>query len=96
VTVNSLHPGFVATNIAGDNALVGWLVASLIRLVAKSPEEGAETPVYLATADEVEGVTGKYFVDCDPTPSAPHSYDEAAERRLWEVSLKLTGLDDPT
>lgn len=96
VTVNALHPGFVATNIAGDNLLVGWLVAPLIRLVAKSPEEGAETPVYLATSDEIEAVTGKYFVDGELMPSAPHSYDEAAERRLWELSLELTGLDDPT
>ncbi len=96
VTVNALHPGFIATDIASDNGLIGTIVAPLMRLFAKRPEEGAETPVYLASADEVEGVTGKYFVDCESIPAAPHSYDEQAERRLWEISLELTGLDDPT
>lgn len=95
VTANSLHPGFVATNIASVNALVGWLVPPLIRLVAKSAEQGAETPVYLATAGEVEGRSGEYFVDCAPVRSAPQSYDKEAERLLWERSLELTGLDDP-
>lgn len=96
ITANALHPGFVATGIASDNGLVGWVVAPVLRLFAKSPQEGAETPVYLAASDAVEGVTGKYFVDCDAVPAAPHGYDERAERRLWEISLELTGLDDPT
>jgi hypothetical protein len=57
-----------------------------------SPEKGAETSIYLAAAPEVERVTGKYFVGRKPAASSRESHDEAAARRLWEVSERLTGL----
>lgn len=96
LTVNALHPGIVATNIASENLIIGWLAARFMWIIGKSPAEGARTPVYLATAEEVQGVTGKYFVDCEQVPSAPHSYDEESEKRLWNLSLELTGIEDPT
>jgi NAD(P)-dependent dehydrogenase (short-subunit alcohol dehydrogenase family) len=92
VTVNALHPGFVATHIGQNN---GWLVklaSPLLKLIARSPEEGAQTSIYLATSPEVEGVSGQYFIDAKPVPSAPASYDEAAAQRLWEISAAMTGL----
>ncbi len=92
VTVNALHPGFVATNLAANN---GWLVRlflPLVHLFAISPEEGAQTAIYLATSPEVEGVTGKYFVDKKPVESSPESYDRETAARLWQVSVELTGL----
>ncbi len=92
VTVNALHPGFVATNI-GNN--VGWFmcfVKPLMNLWAISVEEGAETVIYLATSPEVEGITGKYFFRCKPVSSSAYSYDEAAAKRLWRVSEEMTGL----
>jgi NAD(P)-dependent dehydrogenase (short-subunit alcohol dehydrogenase family) len=96
VTVNALHPGFIGTNLTSDNGLLGLLAGPLMRLAGRSPEQGAQTPVYLATATEVEALTGKYFVDCEPVASAPQSYDEEAGRRLWDISLAQTGLEDPT
>jgi hypothetical protein len=60
--------------------------------MAISPDEGAKTSVYLATSPEVENVTGKYFVKQHIAPSSAASQDDAAARRLWEVSEKLTGL----
>jgi hypothetical protein len=57
-----------------------------------SPEKGAETSIYLAAAPEVERVTGKYFVSRKPAASSRESHDEAAARRLWEISERLTGL----
>ena len=94
VTVNALHPGFVATNLGANNIpFFGSTVKSFINLFAgKDVEEGAETSIYLATSPEVAGVTGKYFVDCQPIPSSPASYDEEAARRLWEVSADWVGL----
>lgn len=92
VTANAVHPGFVATNIWGINWLMR-LVKPLINLFAISPEEGAETLIYLATSSEVAGVTGRYFVDKDVVPSSPATYDEAAAERLWEISLALTDLN---
>lgn len=94
VSVNALHPGFVSTNLVGDNS---WLVRLAMRFIyffaGKRPEQGAETSVYLASSPEVEGVSGKYFVDCEPVQTAPLSYDENIAERLWEVSAEMTGLE---
>lgn len=87
LTVNALHPGFVATNFGQNNpSLVGLGVRISQKLFARTPEQGAETPVYLASSPEVEGVTGKYFAYCRAIPSSPVSYDKDAARRLWEIS----------
>jgi hypothetical protein len=60
----------------------------------KTPEQGAATSIHLASSPEVEGVTGKYFAECRPVASHPSSYDVDVAKRLWEVSLELTGLAD--
>jgi NAD(P)-dependent dehydrogenase (short-subunit alcohol dehydrogenase family) len=91
VTVNCLTPGVVATRMLGDymGAPRGSGVDSTF---GASPEKGAETSIYLAASPDVEGVTGKYFVGKKPAASSRQSHDEAAARRLWEVSERLTGL----
>src|SRR5262249_32984211 len=66
VTSNALHPGGVATEIARDAA---WWMRVGMRLVGASPAKGARTPVFLASAPEVENTTGRYFVACaEKTP----------------------------
>lgn len=92
VTVNALHPGFVATNIGQNNGRLVKLFAPLIRLMALSPKEGAETSIYLASSPDVAGVTGKYFGKKKAARSSPASYDETAAQRLWEISAEMTGL----
>ncbi len=92
VTVNALHPGFVASNFAKNNLGILRPLMSLIQLAAISPEEGAQTSFYLATSPGVEGVSGKYFINQKAVSSSPASYDEAAARRLWETSEQMTGL----
>ena len=92
VTVNALHPGFVATNMGANNGWIVRLVRPLMNLKAIDVEEGARTPVYLATSSEVEGVTGKYFYKCREVSSSEASHDEAVARRLWQVSAEMTGL----
>jgi NAD(P)-dependent dehydrogenase (short-subunit alcohol dehydrogenase family) len=90
VSVNALHPGFVATDIGVRNALVpGWLWR-LVSLAAISPEEGAETSIHLAASAGVDGVHGKYFVKSRPAQSSPQSYDREAAQRLWSVSEAMT------
>lgn len=92
VTVNAVHPGFVGTNMGANN---GWLVKLFLPLTsfwALSPEEGAETSVYLASSPEVEGVSGKYFYQKKAVPSSPSSLDKEKARQLWEVSTEMTGL----
>jgi hypothetical protein len=72
--------------------LLGSLIKRLVNVTAMNAEKGAQTSLYLASSPEVAGVTGKYFVDCQPVPSSEASYDETAARRLWQISEELTGL----
>lgn len=97
VTVNAVDPGWTATNIGLNNfGITRGRGADVVRRVlgffALSPEEGARTIVYLATAAEVEGVTGRYFERQVAVRSSPESYDAAAAARLWDASVKLTGV----
>lgn len=93
VTVNALHPGHVATDIwRTDFGAVGPILKGVMRLVALSPEAGADNTIYLASSAEVEGVSGKYFIKREARPSAPISYDENIARQLWNVSAGPTGL----
>ena len=64
VTVNALHPGLVATGMGGGGGTLSWFMQRFLRIFGKAPEEGAETLVYLCSSPDVEGVSGKYFVDC--------------------------------
>jgi NAD(P)-dependent dehydrogenase (short-subunit alcohol dehydrogenase family) len=94
ISVNALHPGSTDTDarrtvramyIARDNLNPAELP------IGNTLEESAERLVYLATSPEVEGITGKYFVDCKQTESSPESYDEDAAARLWKMSAAIAG-----
>jgi NAD(P)-dependent dehydrogenase (short-subunit alcohol dehydrogenase family) len=92
VAANSLHPGFVSTRF-GDET--GGLISFGIRIAkrfALSPQQGAETLVYLASSPEVDGVTGEYFHKCRPTTPSQEARDDKAAQRLWEESARLAGL----
>lgn len=89
VTANCLHPGFVDTALMRESPR--WMRA-LWRPLLSTPARGARTAVYLATAPELEGVTGRYFEDGDRVRrSSRRSYDVALRERLWDVSAALTG-----
>jgi NAD(P)-dependent dehydrogenase (short-subunit alcohol dehydrogenase family) len=92
VTANALHPGFVDTHIGQQNPLVGAFLDVVHWLFAKSPEEGAQTPIYLAASAEVQGTTGRYYIDKEPVKSSLASYDEDAAARLWQISEELAHL----
>ena len=90
VTANVLHPGVVRTAFATEDASLMWkVVLPVIRPFLKSPAQGAATSIYLASSPEVEGVSGKYFVNSKPQTSHRSSYDAAAAARLWEISADL-------
>ena len=94
VTANSLHPGGVSTGL-GENNAPGWLrpiLKTLIRPFLKSPEQGAETSLYLSTSDEVAGTSGLYFARCKPKRPKQNATDPEAAERLWRISEELTGL----
>jgi retinol dehydrogenase-12 len=89
---NALHPGFVATNFGRNNRGITAVLWRILQLAAISPEQGAETIVYVASSAEVQDATGRYFVKKEAVRSSEASYDRAAAERLWQVSAELTGL----
>jgi NAD(P)-dependent dehydrogenase (short-subunit alcohol dehydrogenase family) len=92
-TANALHPGFVASGFGKNNGgFMRVMLTAAQRLGAVSAEEGALTSIYLASSDDVQGVTGRYFVKCREAESSPASRDRQSMRRLWDVSAEMTGL----
>jgi NAD(P)-dependent dehydrogenase (short-subunit alcohol dehydrogenase family) len=93
ITVNCLHPGFVATRF-GDGS--GGLLSQAVRLAktfAISAEKGAQTIVYLASSPDVASVSGEYFYQCRPATPTTEARDDAAANRLWIESAKLAGIE---
>jgi NAD(P)-dependent dehydrogenase (short-subunit alcohol dehydrogenase family) len=78
-TVNCLHPGVISTKLL----YAGWGIGG------GSLEKGASTSVYLAINDELENVSGKYFVDSSRKKSVAISYDYKVQDKLWEISEKM-------
>jgi NAD(P)-dependent dehydrogenase (short-subunit alcohol dehydrogenase family) len=93
VTVNALHPGVVATGIARNLTFPLNALAKVAGLFWLSPRDGARTSIYLASAPEVSGITGKYFEKCAERASSPESHNTETAKRLWEISARMTGLD---
>ena len=91
-TANSLHPGFVSTRFGNESGGLGQLVMRIAKLVAITPEKGAETIVYLASSPEVAGVTGEYFYKCKRSTPTKEAQDDASAERLWDETERLTGV----
>ena len=90
VTVNALHPGYVESRFGRDGDVSYERIMRLgARLFAISPEAGARTSVYLASARSVAGATGGYYARCAPSSVSAAARDEVAARRLWEASSAL-------
>jgi len=89
VTINTLHPGVVNTNLGQDQSSFS---KGFAKLFFKKPEKGAETSIYLASSQEVDGITGKYFAKKQQKQSSEESYNEDYAKRLWELSKEMTKL----
>ena len=93
VAANTLHPGFVATDIGVRHAFVPGILWRIGKLSAIAVEKGAETSIHLASAPDIAKISGEYFIDCRRARSSEASYDEQAALRLWDVSANLTKAD---
>jgi NAD(P)-dependent dehydrogenase (short-subunit alcohol dehydrogenase family) len=92
VTANCMHPGGVNTNFGNNQGGPMNLLFRLFKPFMRSPEQGADTLIYLASSPEVEGMTGKYLADRKVKTASDAAYDETTRKRLWEASEELTGL----
>ncbi len=95
VTANALHPGTVASKLYRDFGILEPLILLWIRLTGKTSEEGAETPIFLASSPEMADVNGKYFVDKQEKRSSDASYEKEAWQRLWQLSEEMTNFSYP-
>jgi len=86
VTANALDPGLVATQFSEGNGVYGWLMRRYMSLRGVNVDEGSATSIYLATAPDVEQVSGAYFVKEKITTTSASAKDEAAATRLWQQS----------
>ncbi|KAL4459034.1 hypothetical protein ABPG75_013899 [Micractinium tetrahymenae] len=96
-TANTLHPGVVNTELARYllPEQTAWWQQTLVQIsktFALTPEQGAQTSIYLASSPEVEGLSGKYYDKCRPVSSSKESYDLDVAKRFWDVSAELVGL----
>ena len=97
VTSNALHPGTVATRFARDGdvkGIVRWFYKLLGRLL-KTPTQGAATSIHLASAPELEGVSGKYFKNRKEIRPTRVARDDEAAARLWAASEGLVAQHRP-
>jgi retinol dehydrogenase 14 len=93
VTANVLHPGVARTSFgAEDPSGVQRLFIPFMRPFMKTPAQGAATSIHLASAPDLEQLTGRFFARSQPKRSSKRSYDQAAAARLWQVSADLAGL----
>ncbi|RNL60108.1 MULTISPECIES: SDR family oxidoreductase [Arthrobacter] len=93
VTANALHPGMVSTGFgAEDPGRAQRLLVPLLRPFMLTADQGAATPVHLASAPDLTDVNGRFFARRKPRRSSSASYDQATAAQLWKVSAKMTGL----
>jgi NAD(P)-dependent dehydrogenase (short-subunit alcohol dehydrogenase family) len=89
VTANAMHPGGVNTPLFGKGGSWKGLAGAVYgRMVGKSPEEGADTIVHLATSPEVDGLSGRFWVD--RTERSCRFRGEAGEEALWALCENMT------
>jgi NAD(P)-dependent dehydrogenase (short-subunit alcohol dehydrogenase family) len=93
VTATSVHPGVVRTNFgAEDQAWLFTVVSHVVLPFLKTPAQGAQTSIYLASSPDVDGVTGQFFANGKPKSANKVAYDTDMTARLWNVSADLVGM----
>jgi NAD(P)-dependent dehydrogenase (short-subunit alcohol dehydrogenase family) len=93
VTATSLHPGVVRTNFgAEDQARFFAIISRVILPFLKTPAQGAETSIYLASSPDMAGVSGGFFANRKPKTANKLAYDTDMTARLWQVSAGLVGM----
>lgn len=95
VTANCLHPGMIDSGIWRNVPFpLNYPMKLITRGFFKTVEQGAETTIYLATSPEVEGVSGKYFMDCKEAQLNASAMDMGKGLTLWEESKKIVKLNE--
>ena len=93
ISINAVQPGLVKTDIGLKHTIsFHGLMWKIRRLTGVSPEKGAATSVYLASSEEVRGISGKYWDKCRQKPASKNANKEEDAARLWELSKEMCGI----
>jgi len=92
ITVNALHPGVVNTSAVNKISGVYSVTKPFLRFFGITPEQGAQTSIYLALSEDVKNATGKYFIKSKPVQSSKSTYDKKRQDKLWNISCEMTSL----
>ena len=92
VTATCMHPGAVNTRFGTNNSGPMTILFRAFKPFMRTPDQGADTVIWLASSPDVEGVSGRYYSDRKPIEPKKIANDPPARRRLWEESQSLTGL----
>jgi NAD(P)-dependent dehydrogenase (short-subunit alcohol dehydrogenase family) len=93
LTANTLHPGAIASNFGSDVNSIFGLVFKLSKPFFKSPKKGAETSIFLAASEKVEGVNGAYFKNKKAIMPSKDAQSNHNAEKLWEKSQKFTSVE---
>jgi len=91
VTINAVHPGVIRTNLGSVTGLMGTFLC-IIKKFWGNPEEGAKPPVWLATAPELEGISGNYYDLFKETELTESAKNRDTALKLWMISKDLSKL----
>ena len=93
IAINCVQPGLVKTDIGLKHTIslhgIAWRIR---RMGGVTPEKGAETSIFLASSEEVKGVSGKYWDKCTAKPSSKRSYNQKDAKQLWKLSKEMCGI----
>lgn len=93
VTINAMHPGAVKTNIGSNNGkLYKWFLRHVTWHFLKEADISGEAIYYLASAEEIKDVSGKFFNLTILEKPASHALNKTVQKAIWQKSLELTKL----
>nr|XP_043614191.1 short-chain dehydrogenase TIC 32, chloroplastic-like [Erigeron canadensis] len=90
VTVNSLHPGVIKTNLTRNQGVIASAFSRILFSFMKNIPQGAATTCYVSLHPQVKGVSGEYFADSNISKTGKYVDDQELGKKLWEFSLELT------
>ncbi|CAL0312641.1 unnamed protein product [Lupinus luteus] len=90
ITVNSLHPGSIITNILRHHSYMNAFANRVGKYFLKNVQQGAATQCYVALHPQVKGINGEYFMDSNKAKPTSLAHDSDLAKKLWDFSLSLT------
>ncbi|KAL6462877.1 hypothetical protein MHYP_G00292990 [Metynnis hypsauchen] len=93
VTVYSLHPGVVRSDLWRNLSKPIQIAVKIFSLFTKTTVQGAQTSIYCAVEQQLEGESGGYYSGCAPARCSREASDDEMAQKLWELSCQMLGIN---